>query len=96
VVVEQPAVAAQALQDHPQHRVGHRGELGQRLVAVEALLEVHLRHGLEAHDVARVQQHRGLDRVAGGEREPLEQRPAGAHLPRERLGEGCQFGIEGR
>ena len=95
MVVDQAALGAQALEDHAQHRVGHRPERSQRLVAVAALLEVDLRHAVgAAQRVARVQQHRGLDRVAGGEREPVEERAPGGHLAGERLDQRGQLGIE--
>ena len=42
-----------------------------------------------------MQQHRRLDRVAAGEGNAVEQLPARRHLPRQRLGEGRELGIEG-
>ena len=80
----------------PQHLVGHRPQLGQRLVAVAAHVQVHLDHALgAAEQLVGVQQHRGLDRVPGGERKPLEELAPRRHLARERLSEARQLGIEG-
>jgi hypothetical protein len=75
VVIGQAALGPKPLEHDAQDRVRHRGELHERLVRVEAHVEVHLGHPVGAAEgVARVQEHRDLDRVAGGERQPLEQR----------------------
>ena len=64
-------------------------------MVVVADVEVDLRHpGRAAELVAGVEEHGGLDRVAGRERQPVEEVAARRHLPRERLDETGELGEE--
>src|SRR5215212_2474316 len=74
-----------------EHGVGHGSELGQRLMAVLADVEVDLGHGVQANRLVDVDQQRGLDRVTAGERDALEQVATAGHLARQRLLEARQF-----
>ena len=69
-----------------------RDEVGERLVAVLARAEVHLRHPLEPDGALGVDQHRDLDAVADREREPLQQLARRRDLARERLAEAGELG----
>src|SRR5215218_8549899 len=75
-----------------EHAVGHRPELGQRLVAVLADVEVDLGHRVQADRLVDVDQQRGLDRVPAGERDALEQVATAGHLARQRLLEAREVG----
>ena len=89
------AVAARARShDRARDRVGHRAELPQRLRAVVARAQADLRHRVEAGRAQDVDQHRGLDRVAGEERDLAQQLPARGELTGERLAEARKLGEE--
>ena len=49
-----------------------------------------------AQQLVGVEEHRGLDRVSGGERKLVEELAPRRHLARQRLSEAGQLGIEGR
>jgi hypothetical protein len=55
-------------------------------------VEIDLRHPVEADLGVGVEEHRDLDAVAGGERDPLEQRAPGSDLAGERLVEAGELG----
>ncbi len=97
LVVYEPTLGAQPLDDGTEHLVRHAPELSQGLVAVVADVEVDLRHALRPTEhVAHVQQHCGLHGVAGRERNAIEELPARSHLAGERLRELGEVGEEGR
>src|SRR5205807_2557 len=67
------AVATAVRTHNAKHRVGHRSERGQRLVAVLSDIEVNLRERLGPDSAVRVDQERDLNAVSREERQSLEQ-----------------------
>src|SRR5947207_6564851 len=78
------------LQDHERHP----GQAFQLLVAVDPPLEVDLAQPLEAHSLRDVDEVADLDRVAGEERDALEQRAPAGVLPGQRLDQARELGKE--
>src|SRR5438105_6032978 len=73
---------------------GHLRQVGERLVAVDATLEVDLANRRETCLVEDVDQQPYLDRVAGEERHRLEELPPPRVLPGEGLDEPGELGEE--
>src|SRR6266566_4252886 len=73
---------------------GHLRQVGERLVAVDAPLEVDLANRRETCLVEDVDQQPYLDRVAGEERHRLEELPSPGVLPGEGLDESGELGEE--
>ena len=69
----------------------HLAQRRQRLVAVDALFEIHLGDSLQAKLVEEINQEPGLDAVSGKERDPLEDLPPAAVLACQRLDNSRQL-----
>src|SRR6266508_3273186 len=85
---------ADALQRDLQDLEAHFGQREEALIAVDPVLHVHLRDGVETRAAQRVDEQPGLDAVAGEEGNLLEQCAAAALLARERLDHPGELGKE--
>ena len=76
---------ADALDGDLEDLEAHFRKREQSLIAVDALLHVHLRDRAKSRALQRVDEQSGLDAVAGEERDLLEQRAASTLFSRQRL-----------
>ena len=86
-----PGLGNQATDHSVQHRRSHRAQVGQRLVAVLALVEIHLSHAVEADGPPDIDQQGDVDAVAGHEGQCRQQVSAHGDLAGQGLVESRQL-----
>jgi hypothetical protein len=89
----EPSVAFGASQDRARDHGGHRAQLTQRPVAMHTLLQIDLRHRIQAHRRREVDQQPDVHAVAGEERDGPQRVGARSHLTGERLQEAGKLGV---
>src|SRR5215218_5920300 len=90
----QASLLAHSPGDRAKDRVGHAGEISQRLMPVLASTKINLRHCLQPDHLEDVYYDPGLHRIAGQERDGAEQLPVGDKLPCQGLHEACELWVE--